>query len=229
MGLGYGGSEVELEDEAAIESADVSQQAIGLDDISSPVQGLPDDVKAILMEVDAESGPSERQSLDETAVPGPSTASGTVDVVSMGTPPLPTPQVDASEDLTAAVSRKAGAWHRGKAATKAAEKKSRKKAEKERRRAERRLQQEGSTVAHFGVSIHRRDQGGASHPGCASIQYGGFERHTTGFGSRMLAKMGFAGAGAGLGRNGQGIAEPIKAHIRPRQMGLGHEESGKSE
>jgi hypothetical protein len=93
-------------------------QAIGLDDISSPVRGLPDDVKAILMEVDAESGPSERQSLDEPAVPGPSTASGTVDVVSMGTPPLPTPQVDAAEDLTAAVSRKAGAWHRGKAATK---------------------------------------------------------------------------------------------------------------
>ena len=42
-----------------------------------------------------------------------------------------------------------------------------------------------------------------------------------GFGSRMLAKYGFEGQGAGLGRNSQGRAEPISAVMRPKNLGLG--------
>ncbi|KAK9816982.1 hypothetical protein WJX72_007795 [[Myrmecia] bisecta] len=54
-----------------------------------------------------------------------------------------------------------------------------------------------------------------------SLQFGEFERHTTGFGSRMLAKWGFAGQGSGLGRADQGIAEPLGAVMRPKKLGLG--------
>ncbi|EIE20776.1 hypothetical protein COCSUDRAFT_57335 [Coccomyxa subellipsoidea C-169] len=54
-----------------------------------------------------------------------------------------------------------------------------------------------------------------------SLRFGSFERHTTGFGSRMLAKYGFEGQGAGLGRNSQGRAEPINAVMRPKNLGLG--------
>ena len=55
-----------------------------------------------------------------------------------------------------------------------------------------------------------------------ALQYGGFEVHTTGFGSRMLTRMGFSGEGSGLGAAAQGIAEPIQGTVRPRQLGLGH-------
>lgn len=54
------------------------------------------------------------------------------------------------------------------------------------------------------------------------LHYGKFEQHTTGYGSRMLARWGFAGQGAGLGRDQQGIAEPVAAFVRPKKLGLGH-------
>lgn len=54
-----------------------------------------------------------------------------------------------------------------------------------------------------------------------NMAYGQFEQHTTGFGSRMLAKWGFEGQGSGLGREGQGRAEPLSASMRPKQLGLG--------
>lgn len=54
------------------------------------------------------------------------------------------------------------------------------------------------------------------------LHYGKFEQHTTGYGSRMLAKWGFQGQGSGLGRDQQGIAEPIHAHVRGKRQGLGH-------
>jgi hypothetical protein len=64
--------------------------------------------------------------------------------------------------------------------------------------------------------------GGAAHS-APSGDFGDFERHTTGFGSRMLARMGFAGAGGGLGATGQGRAEPVLPSMRGRGVGLGAE------
>ncbi|XP_009769069.1 uncharacterized protein [Nicotiana sylvestris] len=55
-----------------------------------------------------------------------------------------------------------------------------------------------------------------------SIEYGAFEMHTTGFGSKMMAKMGYE-EGRGLGKDGQGISEPIEARQRPKALGLGAE------
>lgn len=62
-------------------------------------------------------------------------------------------------------------------------------------------------------------------PTCTPLRpgFGGFERHTTGFGSRMMAKWGFVGEGGGLGRADQGIAEPIRVVQRPKNRGLGAE------
>lgn len=55
-----------------------------------------------------------------------------------------------------------------------------------------------------------------------SKNFGAFESHTTGFGSKMMAKMGFM-EGHGLGKDGQGIAEPIEVIQRPKSLGLGAE------
>lgn len=55
-----------------------------------------------------------------------------------------------------------------------------------------------------------------------SVEYGAFEVHTTGFGSKMMAKMGYVGGG-GLGKDGQGIAQPIEVSQRPKSLGLGAE------
>lgn len=55
-----------------------------------------------------------------------------------------------------------------------------------------------------------------------SSSYGAFEMHTTGFGSRMMAKMGYVDGG-GLGKDGRGIAEPIQVIQRPKALGLGAE------
>ncbi|XP_010464642.1 PREDICTED: uncharacterized protein LOC104745160 [Camelina sativa] len=49
---------------------------------------------------------------------------------------------------------------------------------------------------------------------------GAFEMHTRGFGSKMMAKMGFIDGG-GLGKDGKGIAQPIEAVKRPKSLGLG--------
>ncbi|CAI9097470.1 OLC1v1033903C2 [Oldenlandia corymbosa var. corymbosa] len=54
------------------------------------------------------------------------------------------------------------------------------------------------------------------------VKCGAFELHTTGFGSKMLAKMGYV-EGGGLGKHKQGIAEPIEVSQRPKSLGLGAE------
>lgn len=54
-----------------------------------------------------------------------------------------------------------------------------------------------------------------------SLEFGGFEQHTTGFGSRMLAKWGFEGQGRGLGPEGRGRAEPLQVSMRRKSLGLG--------
>ncbi|KAL9274105.1 Zinc finger CCCH-type with G patch domain-containing protein [Drosera capensis] len=53
-----------------------------------------------------------------------------------------------------------------------------------------------------------------------STSIGAFEVHTTGFGSKMLAKMGYV-EGAGLGKDGKGISQPIEVSQRPKSLGLG--------
>lgn len=53
-----------------------------------------------------------------------------------------------------------------------------------------------------------------------SANFGAFEVHTKGFGSKMMAKMGFV-EGGGLGKEGKGIAEPIEVIKRPKSLGLG--------
>ncbi|CAL5198736.1 unnamed protein product [Lathyrus oleraceus] len=55
-----------------------------------------------------------------------------------------------------------------------------------------------------------------------SADIGSFEVHTTGFGSKMMAKMGYT-EGEGLGKNSQGIAQPIEVVKRPKSLGLGVE------
>ncbi|RLN26888.1 hypothetical protein BBO99_00000026 [Phytophthora kernoviae] len=47
----------------------------------------------------------------------------------------------------------------------------------------------------------------------------GWEKHTTGFGTKMLAKMGFAGR---LGKKEDGVSATIEVKQRPAQMGIGY-------
>lgn len=71
-----------------------------------------------------------------------------------------------------------------------------------------------------GGSPEGTEQSPAAPPEAGSSRIGAFELHTKGFGSRMMAKMGFA-EGGGLGRDGQGIVSPIEAVRRPKSLGLG--------
>ena len=69
----------------------------------------------------------------------------------------------------------------------------------------------------------RRKKGGDGKVVGAGHEFGAFEAHTSGFGSRMLAKMGFQGEGSGVGKDGSGISEPITASMRAKRVGLGAE------
>lgn len=54
------------------------------------------------------------------------------------------------------------------------------------------------------------------------VEHSAFEMHTTGFGSKMMAKMGYV-EGRGLGKDCQGMAQPIQVFQRPKSLGLGAE------
>uniref|UniRef100_A0A0E0LTC3 G-patch domain-containing protein n=1 Tax=Oryza punctata TaxID=4537 RepID=A0A0E0LTC3_ORYPU len=61
-----------------------------------------------------------------------------------------------------------------------------------------------------------------------SVKLGTFEMHTKGFGSKMMAKMGFI-EGTGLGKDGQGMMQPIQPIHRPKSLGLGVEFDSEAE
>ena len=50
-------------------------------------------------------------------------------------------------------------------------------------------------------------------------EFGSWERHTTGFGSKMLSKMGWR-QGSGLGSTGEGIVNPVRA-VSHKDFGKG--------
>ncbi|NP_001016444.1 zinc finger CCCH-type with G patch domain-containing protein [Xenopus tropicalis] len=61
---------------------------------------------------------------------------------------------------------------------------------------------------------------GAGSAGSAhSSQFGGWEAHTRGIGSKLLARMGYE-IGKGLGRNAEGRVEPIQAVLLPKGKSL---------
>ncbi|KAK7869320.1 hypothetical protein R5R35_012883 [Gryllus longicercus] len=54
-----------------------------------------------------------------------------------------------------------------------------------------------------------------------NLALGGWEKYTKGFGSRLMAQMGYI-TGTGLGKNGEGRIEPVEAVILPAGKSLDH-------
>ncbi|XP_062078274.1 uncharacterized protein LOC133782868 isoform X2 [Humulus lupulus] len=71
-------------------------------------------------------------------------------------------------------------------------------------------------------SMEMDSSSGQNNVVAGSASFGAFEVHTKGFGSKMMAKMGYV-EGEGLGKDGQGIAKPIDVVKRPKSLGLGVE------
>ncbi|KRZ06570.1 Tuftelin-interacting protein 11, partial [Trichinella zimbabwensis] len=61
---------------------------------------------------------------------------------------------------------------------------------------------------------------GLRDTGPTGQRFGDWERHTKGIGGKLLKKMGYE-PGKGLGRQSQGIAEPVKAVVRPGRGAIG--------
>ncbi|XP_057559908.1 zinc finger CCCH-type with G patch domain-containing protein [Hippopotamus amphibius kiboko] len=69
------------------------------------------------------------------------------------------------------------------------------------------------------ASYARVVEPGAADPGTCSSAFAGWEVHTRGIGSRLLAKMGYE-FGKGLGRHAEGRVEPVHAVVLPRGKSL---------
>ncbi|XP_040998580.1 uncharacterized protein LOC121244533 [Juglans microcarpa x Juglans regia] len=87
---------------------------------------------------------------------------------------------------------------------------------------------QSGAVENKAVDSQEIDEHGKNKGMVGSASFGSFEVHTKGFGSRMMAKMGFV-EGGGLGKDGQGVAEPIEVMQRPKSLGLGMEFSSSNE
>ena len=60
------------------------------------------------------------------------------------------------------------------------------------------------------------------HDGRLNKDYASWEKYTTGIGSKLMAKMGYE-PGKGLGKEGQGLVEPVRAHLRKgRRTGMSY-------
>ncbi|XP_076973628.1 zinc finger CCCH-type with G patch domain-containing protein [Tamandua tetradactyla] len=70
-----------------------------------------------------------------------------------------------------------------------------------------------------GSSYGRVVDSGVAGCGSCSSAFAGWEVHTRGIGSRLLAKMGYE-FGKGLGRNAEGRVEPVHAVVLPRGKSL---------
>lgn len=75
-----------------------------------------------------------------------------------------------------------------------------------------------ATTAENGRGIGASDKRGKGLERAGGI--GAFEKHTKGFGSRMMSKMGFT-PGSGLGKDAQGMVDPLTAARWPKSRGLG--------
>lgn len=62
------------------------------------------------------------------------------------------------------------------------------------------------------------DKGASNLPNVDVKNLAKWEKHTKGFGKKMLEKMGFKGR---LGKDGSGISAPVAVKVRPNQLGLG--------
>lgn len=79
------------------------------------------------------------------------------------------------------------------------------------------------------VNLAGASENGQEHATLVTSEsFGAFEVHTRGFGSKMMAKMGFT-EGQGLGKGGAGMAEPIEVIKRPKSLGLGMSFPGSAE
>lgn len=84
------------------------------------------------------------------------------------------------------------------------------------------MRSETETVEITPVDSMEMDSSSENKVVAGSASFGAFEVHTKGFGSKMMAKMGFV-EGGGLGKDGQGVAKPIEVVKRPKSLGLGVE------
>lgn len=79
---------------------------------------------------------------------------------------------------------------------------------------------QSETIESRTFDSEEKNDAAGGHEGTS--KQGTFELHTKGFGSKMMAKMGFV-EGGGLGKDGQGMVEPIEVIKRPKSLGLGVE------